>query len=44
MITGGHNLVEAATYLQGCDPVFGPEVEQKFENLIKSIRDSINDA
>ncbi len=43
MIAGGHNLVEAATYLQGCDPVFGSKVEQDFENLVKSIRDSIND-
>jgi hemerythrin-like domain-containing protein len=44
MIVDGHKLIEAATYLQGCDPVFGPEVEQKFENLVKSMRDSINDA
>ncbi len=39
----GHKLIEAATYLQGCDPVFGSEVEQKFENLVKIIRNSIND-
>ena len=44
MIEQGHKLIEAATYVQGCDPVFGPEVEQQFENLVKSIRDSINDA
>ncbi len=43
MIAGGHNLIEAATYLQAYDPVFGPKVEQNFENLLKSIRDSIND-
>ena len=43
MIAGGHKLIEAATYLQGCDPVFGPEVERKFENLVESIRNSIND-
>ena len=43
MIAEGHNLIEAATYLQAYDPVFGPKIEQKFENLVKSIRDSIND-
>ncbi len=43
MIVEGHKLIEAATNLQGCDPVFGPEVEQNFENLVKSIRDSIDD-
>ncbi len=43
MIAGGHEFIEAATYLQGCDPVFGPEVEQNFENLVKSIRGSIDD-
>ena len=43
MIAEGHNLIEAATYLQAYDPVFGPKVERNFENLVTSIRDSIND-
>ena len=43
MIAEGHKLIEAATYLQGCDPVFGSKVEPNFENLVKSIQDSIDD-
>jgi len=43
MIADGHHLIEAATYLQSCDPVFGAKIEPDFEKLIKRIRESIND-
>lgn len=43
MVSDGHDLVETATYLRGNDPVFGSQVGQQFENLVKSIRNSICD-
>ena len=43
MIAEGHHLIEPATYLQSCDPVFGPKIEPDFEKLIKRIRESINE-
>ena len=42
MVTGGHTRVEAATYLQGYDPVFGSKVEQEFARLVKTIRSSVD--
>ena len=41
MIAEGHKLIEATTYLQKPDPVFGPEVEEKFARLFESVQERI---
>ena len=38
MVRDGHEFIEAATYLQGCDPVFGGNVEQKFAAVVSKIQ------
>ena len=43
MVNQGHELIEASTYLQSTDPVFGKEVESKFQRLFESVRDRIED-
>lgn len=43
MVAEGHNLIEAATFLQTSDPVFGAEVEADFSRLFDSVRDRIKD-
>lgn len=44
MVSEGHALIEAATFLQNSDPVFGPEVEQKFQRLFDSVKERVADA
>jgi len=39
MIAEGHELIESSTYLQTTDPVFGPEVEEKFARLFESVQE-----
>lgn len=41
MIAEGHELIEATTFLQNTDPVFGPEVEEKFRRLFESVQERI---
>ncbi len=41
MISEGHELIEAATFMQDSDPVFGPEVEAKFQRLFESVKERI---
>lgn len=41
MIAEGHGLIEASTFLRNSDPVFGPEVEEKFQRLFDSVKDRI---
>ena len=43
MVTEGHQLIEAATFLQTSDPVFGPEVEEQFSRLFASVRERIQE-
>ena len=43
MVAEGHELIEAATFLQSSDPVFGPEVEDKFSRLFDSVKERIED-
>ena len=43
MIAEGHDLIEAATFLHGSDPVFGPEVEANFARLFESIQERMQD-
>lgn len=43
MIAEGHELIEAATFLQTPDPVFGPEIEAKFARLFETVRERIED-
>ncbi|MDX1405981.1 MAG: hemerythrin domain-containing protein [Woeseiaceae bacterium] len=41
MVAEGHELIEAATFLQTPDPVFGPQVEEKFARLFESVQERI---
>lgn len=41
MVAEGHEFIEAATYSQKADPVFGPEVEEKFARLFESVQERI---
>jgi hemerythrin-like domain-containing protein len=41
MIAEGHELIEATTFLQTSDPVFGPEVEANFSRLFDSVQQRI---
>jgi hemerythrin-like domain-containing protein len=41
MVEEGHELFEAATFLQTSDPVFGPEVEANFSRLFDSVRERV---
>ena len=41
MIAEGHELIEAATFLQTSDPVFGKQVEAKFSRLYESLEERI---
>lgn len=41
MVAEGHELIEASTYLQASDPVFGPEVEEKFQRIFESVKERI---
>jgi len=41
MIAEGHELIESSTFLQTTDPVFGPEVEEKFSRLFESVQERI---
>jgi len=43
MIAEGHELLEAATFLQTSDPVFGKQVEAKFSRLYKSLEKRISE-
>jgi hemerythrin-like domain-containing protein len=43
MVAEGHELIEASTFLQTADPVFGPEVEKKFSRLFESVQERILD-
>lgn len=43
MIAEGHELIESSTYLQTTDPVFGPEVEEKFARLFESVQQRIQE-
>jgi hemerythrin-like domain-containing protein len=43
MIAEGHELIEATTFLQTPDPVFGKEVEEQFKRLFKSVQERILD-
>jgi hemerythrin-like domain-containing protein len=43
MIAEGHKLIEAATFLQTPDPVFGKEVEVKFSRLFESVRERLKE-
>ena len=43
MVAEGHKLIEAATFLQTPDPVFGPEVEEQFSRLFESVRERMLD-
>ena len=43
MVAEGHELIEAATFLQTTDPVFGPEVEDQFSRLFDSVQERILD-
>lgn len=38
MVAEGHELIEASTFLQTSDPVFGPEVEANFSRLFDSLQ------
>jgi hemerythrin-like domain-containing protein len=38
MVAEGHELIESSTFLQTTDPVFGPEVEEKFARLFESVQ------
>ena len=39
MVAEGHDLLEAATFLQTSDPVFGPEVETNFARLFDNLQE-----
>jgi hemerythrin-like domain-containing protein len=41
MVAEGHELIESSTFLQTTDPVFGPEVEEKFARLFESVQERI---
>ena len=41
MVAEGHEFIEALTYSQKADPVFGPEVEEKFARLFESVQERI---
>ena len=43
MIAEGHELIEAATFLQTSDPVFGKQVEAKFSRLYESVQERLVD-
>lgn len=43
MVAEGHELIEASTYSQRPDPVFGPEVEERFSRLFKSVQERMAD-
>ena len=43
MIAEGHELLEAATFLQTSDPVFGKQVEAKFSRLYESLEERLVD-
>jgi len=43
MIAEGHELLEAATFLQTSDPVFGKQVEAKFSRLYESVQERLVD-
>jgi len=43
MIAEGHKLIEAATFLQASDPVFGPEVETNFSRLFDSLQERMTE-
>jgi hemerythrin-like domain-containing protein len=43
MVAEGHELIEAATFLKNSDPVFGPEVEEKFARLFESVKERIEE-
>ena len=43
MVAEGHKLIEAATFMQDADPVFGPEVEEKFKRLFESVKQRIDE-
>jgi hemerythrin-like domain-containing protein len=44
MVAEGHELIEAATFLQASDPVFGPEVETNFSRLFDSLQERMTEA
>ena len=39
LVAEGHELIEAATFLQAADPVFGPTVETNFSRLFDSLQE-----
>ncbi len=41
MVAEGHELIESATFLQTPDPVFGKEVEERFERLLESVKERL---
>ena len=43
MVAEGHELIEAATFLQASDPVFGPEVETNFSRLFDSLQERMTE-
>jgi len=43
MVAEGHELIEAATFLQTSDPVFGAEVEANFSRLFDSVQERITE-
>jgi hemerythrin-like domain-containing protein len=43
MVAEGHEFIEAATFLQTSDPVFGPEVEEQFSRLFESVQERMKD-
>lgn len=38
MIKSGHDVFDSANFVHEADPVFGPEVEENFGRLVKTIR------
>ena len=43
MVAEGHELIEASTFLQASDPVFGPEVETNFSRLFDSLQERMTE-
>jgi len=43
MVAEGHEMLEAATFMQTSDPVFGPEVEKDFARLFESVQERLQE-
>ncbi len=44
MIADGHRCLDTAVFMHECDPVFGPMVEKRFEDLLARVRCCVDEA